>query len=53
MILKLALLASYMAEILIENLWKNLECNVIFAKQRPQSLHVACLTCVKCSILPL
>ena len=39
--LKLDLLASHMAEILIENLRKTSECDAIFAKQRPQTLHVA------------
>ena len=37
MVLKLALLASHMAESLIENLRKTLE----YDKQRPQTLHVA------------
>ena len=31
-VLKLALLASHMAETVIENLWKTSECDVIFAK---------------------
>ena len=43
MVLKLAFLGSHMAETLIENLWKTLECDVIFAKQRPETLHVALL----------
>ena len=38
LVLKLALLSSHMAETLIENLRKTLECDVIFAKQRPQRL---------------
>ena len=41
MVLKLALLASHMAETLIQNLRKTLECDVNFANQRPQTLHVA------------
>jgi len=40
-VLKLALIASHIAETLIENLPKTSECDVIFAKQRPQTLHVA------------
>jgi len=36
-VLKLALLSSHMAETLIDNLQKTSECDVIFAKQRPQT----------------
>ena len=42
-VLKLALLASHMAELLIENLRKTLECDILFAKQRRQTLYVALL----------
>jgi len=35
------MLASHMAKMLIENLRKSLERDVIFTKQRPQALHVA------------
>ena len=42
-----------MAETLIKDLQKTLECDVIFAKQRPHPLHVALLTCVMSSILSL
>jgi len=41
MVLKLPLLASHMAVTLIDNLRKTLQCDVIFAKQRRQTLHVA------------
>jgi len=37
MVLNLALPASQMAETLIENLGKSSECDVIFAKQVPQT----------------
>jgi len=40
-VLKLTLIASQMAKTLIENFWITSECDVIFAKQRPQKLHVA------------
>ena len=43
-VLKLTLLAFHMNKYviaLIANLWKTSECDVIFAKQRPQTLHVA------------
>ena len=41
MVLKLALLASHMAETLIENLRKTSECDVMFDKHRRQTLAVA------------
>jgi len=40
-VLKFAWLASHMTETLMDNLWKTLECDIIFAKQRPQTLHGA------------
>jgi len=40
-VLKLALLASHMAETLIKNLRKTSECDVVFAKRRPPNSPVA------------
>ena len=40
-VLKLALLASHIATTLIKNLQKTSECDVIFAKHRSQTLHMA------------